>query len=138
MTPPVPTLLVTHRGYGEGLLAAAAAILGERPEIDLLENEGLSPEALQAAIDRWLLTHGTPALVFTDLVFGSCGQSSRLATRGRAEVGVMAGVNLPLLLALLRSREHEDLRALLLHLRQRAQEGVQVFVGGEPLEGRPA
>jgi mannose/fructose-specific phosphotransferase system component IIA len=135
MTPPVPTLLVTHRGYGEGLLVAATAILGERPDIDHLTNEGLSPEALQDSIGRWLDAHGTPALVLTDLVFGSCGHASRLATRGRAGVGVMAGVNLPLLLALLRSREHQDLRALLLHLRQRAEESVQGFVGGDPLEG---
>jgi mannose/fructose-specific phosphotransferase system component IIA len=138
MNPPYPTLLVTHRGYGEGLLAAAEAILGARPAIDHMSNEGLSPDALLGAIEAWLDTHASPAIVLTDLVFGSCAQSSRIATRNRPDTVVVSGVSLPMILALLRSREHGDLREMLRHLRQRTQESVCVFVGSEPLEGNPS
>ncbi len=138
MRPPYPTLLVTHRGYGEGLLAAAEAILGARPEIDHMSNEGMSPEALLGAIEAWLDAHASPAIVLTDLVFGSCAQSSRLATRHRPEAVMVAGVSLPMILSLMRSREHEELRTMLQHLRRRTQESVCVFVGGEPLEEDPS
>jgi len=134
MNPPYPTLLVTHRGYGEGLLAAAEAILGTRPNIDRISNEGLSPDALLGAIEGWLDAHGSPAIVLTDLGFGSCAQSSRLATRNRPESVVVAGVNLAMILALLRSREHEELRTMLQHLRERTLQSVCVYVGGQPLE----
>ena len=134
MNPPYPTLLVTHRGYGEGLLAAAEAILGARPGIDQISNDGMSPDALQGAIETWLDGHASPAILLTDLVFGSCTHSARLATRNRPDAVVVAGVSLPMVLALLRAREHEDLRAMLRHLRQRTRESVTVYVGGQPLE----
>ena len=134
MKPPVPTLLVTHRGYGEGLLTAAAAILGQPPEIDHLTNDGLSPETLCDAIERWLDAQGPEALVLTDLAFGSCGQSSRLAARNRPEAMMVAGVSLPMILALLRAREHADKDAFLRHLRGRTQESIQAFIGGHPLD----
>jgi mannose/fructose-specific phosphotransferase system component IIA len=138
MTPPYPTLLVTHRGYGEGLLAAAQAILGARPEIDHMSNEGLSPEVLEGAIEAWLDAHASPAIVLTDLMFGSCAQSSRLATRDRPDTMVVSGVNLPMILALLRTREHGDLRTLLLHLRKRAREGMCIYMGGTLVEDEPS
>jgi mannose/fructose-specific phosphotransferase system component IIA len=131
MTPPFPTLLVAHRGFGEGLLEAAAAILGQRLQIDHLSNEGLSPEDLERRIDVWLEAHAGPAILLTDIGFGSCCQSARRATRGRATVAVMAGVNLPVLLAAIRSREHEDLAAYLRHLQQRGRESLELYVGGE-------
>ena len=134
MNPPYPTLLVTHRGYGEGLLVAAEAILGAKPNIDHISNEAMSPEALLSAIEAWLDAHGSPTIVLTDLVFGSCAQSSRLATRHRPEAVVIAGVNLPMILALLRSREHEELHTMLHHLRERTLQSVSVYVGGQPLE----
>jgi mannose/fructose-specific phosphotransferase system component IIA len=132
MKPPVPVLLVTHRAYGTGLLDAARAILGEVAGVDLQENEGLAPEALGAAIDRWLRAHPGPAVILTDLGFGSCNQAARIATRARTDVGVVAGANLPVLLALLRSREHADLAGLLAHLAERGRESIQVYQGGRP------
>jgi mannose/fructose-specific phosphotransferase system component IIA len=134
MNPPYPTLLVTHRGYGEGLLAALEAILGTRPDIDHMSNEGLSPDALLGAIEAWLDAHASPSIVLTDLSFGSCAQSSRMATRNRPGAVVVAGVSLPMILALLRSRDHGDLRAMLRHLQERARESVSVYIGGQPLD----
>jgi mannose/fructose-specific phosphotransferase system component IIA len=132
MKSPFPVLLVTHRAYGTGLLDAARAIVGEVAGVDLQENEGLAPEALGAAIDRWLLAHPGPAVILTDLGFGSCCQAARHSIRERTDVGVVAGANLPVLLALLRSREHADLGGFLAHLAERGRESIQVFRGGRP------
>jgi mannose/fructose-specific phosphotransferase system component IIA len=126
-------LLVAHPGFGEGMLAAAAAILGARPPVDHISNEGLSTEALGTAIDAWLGDNPGPALILADLGFGSCCQAARLVSRGRAEVGIVAGVNLPLLLAALRSREQPDLPAFMRHLEERGRGSVEMYLGGNPL-----
>lgn len=126
-------LLVAHSGFGEGMLAAAASILGERPAVDHISNQGLTPEALGAAIDGWLEEHPGPALILADVGFGSCCTAARLVSRGREEVGIVAGVNLPIFLAALRSREQPDLASLMRHLQERGRGSVEVFLGGDPL-----
>jgi mannose/fructose-specific phosphotransferase system component IIA len=131
MSCPYPVLLVAHPGLGEGLLAAAQTILGERPEIDLLSNQGVSPEALGEGIDRWIEAHPGPALILADLGFGSCCQAARRATRDRADVGILAGVSLPMLLAALRSRPQDDLASFLQHLAERGRASVEVYLGGD-------
>jgi mannose/fructose-specific phosphotransferase system component IIA len=131
MSAPYPVLLVAHPGLGEGLLAAAETILGEKPEIDHLSNRGLTPEALGEAIDGWIEAHPGPALILADLGFGSCCQAARRATRERNQVGIIAGVNLPMLLAALRSRPSEDLSSFLQHLAERGRGSVEVYLGGD-------
>ena len=133
MTPPFPTLLVAHRGFGEGILASAEAILGERPDIELLSNEGLSPEVLGEKIDLWLKAHSGPAIILTDLGFGSCCQTARRVTRDRESVAVVAGVNLPVVLAALRSREHGDFRSFLDHIEERGHGGLELYLAGTRL-----
>ncbi len=129
---PVPVLLISHRGFGEGLLEAAAAILGQLPPIDSFSNEGLSNPELEARIHRWLDDHPGPALILTDIGFGSCCVAARRVTRDQDEVGIVAGLNLPLLLAAFRSREHESMADFLRHLARRGQESVEVYRGGNP------
>ena len=51
MTEGPVVLLVAHPGFGEGMLAAATSILGAPPPVDHISNEGLSTEALGAAIE---------------------------------------------------------------------------------------
>lgn len=134
MNLPCPVLLVTHRGLGEGLLTAAETILGERPNVDHLSNDGLSPAELGRQIDEWVENHADgPALILTDLGFGSCCQTVRRATRGRDSVGIVAGVNLPVLLATVRSRDLGDLRTLVTHLGDRGRESLELFLGGEKI-----
>jgi len=133
MTHPYPILLVAHRGLGEGLLTAAEAILGRRPEVDHVTNDGLSPETLAGEINRWLEAHPGPVLILTDLGFGSCCQTARRASRERTQVGILAGVNLPVLLAAVRSSVQEDLASFLRHLHARGQGSVEMYLGGEHL-----
>ncbi len=131
--PRVPILLVAHPGFEEGLLSAAGAILGERPRVDAFSNQGLSREVVEARIEAWLDAHPGPALILTDLGFGSCCQAARLASRGRDHVGIVTGVNLPVFLAALRSREQDGLEDLLRHLHDRGRDGVMAYLAGEVL-----
>lgn len=125
-----PILLIAHRGLGEGLLTAAESILGERPPIDHLSNDSLSPDELGRRIDAWLEQNPGPALILTDLGFGSCCQAARRVTRDNSQVGIIAGVNLPVLLAAARSRELENLETLMHHLAERAVGSVEQYLGG--------
>jgi mannose/fructose-specific phosphotransferase system component IIA len=120
-------LLVAHPGLGEGLLEAAAGILGAPPPVDLLSNAGLSGEELGRRVEAWLRAHPGPALVLADFAPGSCGQAARRAARGHAQAAVVTGVNLPLLLAALRPAPGRTLPELLDHLAARGREAVQVF-----------
>ncbi len=131
--PPLPILLVTHPGYAEGLLDAARAILGTRPDVEIFSNHDISPRDQEILIERWLNAHPGPALILTDLGFGSCTTAARRVGRDRTDVGIVAGANLPLFLAALRSRPHEDLAAFLEHLVSRARTGVEAYLGDRRL-----
>jgi PTS system N-acetylgalactosamine-specific IIA component len=120
-------LLVTHPGLGEGLLQAAEAILKEPPRVTLLSNRDLTPDELEAEMRRWLAERRGIRLILTDLPFGSCCQAAKLVAKGDPEVGIVAGVNLPVLLAALRSREHASLPELLRHLAQRGAGAVEII-----------
>jgi len=129
---PAPRLLLlTHPGLGEGLLEAAETILGERPPVDLLTNRGLKGNDLDHRLAEWLEAAPGPALILTDLGFGSCCSAARRAAEGNPDIRILAGVNLPVLLAALRSRDHKDLDALITHLAARGAEGVESFGGAD-------
>jgi len=127
---PFPVLLVSHPGFGEGLLEGAESILGFRPPVDALSNQGLGKEALETRIHEWLDAHPGPALILADVDFGSCCQAARLVARGRDDVGIVAGVNLPILLAVARSHETDGIAAFVRHLSERGRGGVEVYLGG--------
>jgi mannose/fructose-specific phosphotransferase system component IIA len=131
--PPFPILLVTHPGFAEGLLKAAEAILGTRPEVEIFSNHDIAPQDQEVLIERWLGAHPGPVLVLTDLGFGSCTTAARRVARDRPEVGIVAGANLPLFLAALRSRSHEDLGTFLEHLATRGRVGVEAYLGDRRL-----
>jgi len=130
--PPVPVLLFTHAGLGNGILEAARSILGEIEGVDVLVGGCGAVEETEDRFAAWLEDHQGPVLVLTDLGFGSCCQSARRVSRGRENVGVIAGINLPAFLAVFRTGPHEDFPALMAHLAERARQSVEVYRGGSP------
>lgn len=120
-------LLVTHPGFGEGLLEAAETILNAPPQVTLLTNRELTPVQLEERMVAWLADHQGIRLILTDLPFGSCCQAAKHVAHGDPMVGIVAGVNLPVLLAALRSREHASLPELLDHLAQRGAGAVEII-----------
>lgn len=120
-------LLVTHAGFGEGLLEAAEAIMNAPPEVTLMTNKDLTLPELEAKMEEWLKGHQGTRLILTDLPFGSCCQAAKTVASQDPEVGIVAGVNLPVLLAALRSRDHATLQDLLKHIADRGAGAVEII-----------
>src|SRR5512143_684226 len=94
----VPAVLVTHADLAAALLRAAEKVYGPVEDIEVLSNEGLSRDDLELAIERRVAHWPHGGLVLTDFWGGSCTLCGLAAARGRGEVVVVSGLNLPLLL----------------------------------------
>ena len=127
---PIPALVVTHARLGEALLAAAATIAGPVEGVTALTNDGLSRDALVAAVGSRLAAFGTRGgLVFADVVGGSCAQAALTAAAlvAPGPVRVLCGVNLPMLLDYLHNRTRLEPAALADHVLARGRASVQLL-----------
>lgn len=97
MSEEVQGILVGHGKLAEGLLDALRSIAGSDGGIHALDNEDLTPEALEERIDR-LIGDVTPTVIFVDLPSGSCAFAARRLRVRNPRIAVVCGVNLPLLL----------------------------------------
>jgi mannose/fructose-specific phosphotransferase system component IIA len=89
-------VIVSHAAVAEALVAAVYAITGVDDALVPVSNEGCDQDALRARLDE--ATASQPAILFVDLPGGSCLTSSLRFARGRAELAVVTGVNLAMLL----------------------------------------
>ncbi|HUK63244.1 MAG TPA: hypothetical protein VLV15_07925, partial [Dongiaceae bacterium] len=101
----VPALLVMHADLAAALMRAAAAVYGPIEDLRVLSNQGYSREALEDLIDEAVSPWRQGGLVLTDFWGGSCHTCGLAAARGRGEVMIVTGVNLPMLLDYLHNRE---------------------------------
>jgi len=92
----VQGILVSHGKMADGLLDAVREITGLTEGLVALDNLGLTPDDLEERLDH--LTSDKPSVVFVDLPSGSCAFVARRLRARRANVAVVCGVNLPLLL----------------------------------------
>ena len=122
----VPALVVMHADLADALLRAAAKVYGPVDDVEVLSNEGLSRGDLERAIDekvaRW--PHG--GLVLTDFWGGSCHMCSAVAARGRGEVVVLTGLNLPTLIDYLHNRDAFDAPVLAERLLKKGQDSIRL------------
>ena|SRR5690349_15215218 len=104
MSRPVRGLVLAHSSLAVGLTAAVRQIAGAEEEaLAAVSNDGQGPEGLLAAIGG--AVQGEPTIIFTDLTSGSCAFAARKFARDRAEVGIVCGVNLPILIDFVFHRE---------------------------------
>lgn len=97
MSEAVNGLVVAHGELARGLVDAVRQITGLAEDaLTPLSNAGRSPEELSRAIEERL--HGGHWIVFSDLPVGSCTFTARRLCRGRRDVVIITGVNLPMLL----------------------------------------
>ncbi len=90
-------VVVCHGSLAEGYVDAVRQITGAGEDVLVaLSNRGLSPETMTANL-RAAVGDG-PAVVFTDLLAGSCGFAARRLSQQNPNVAVVSGVNLPALL----------------------------------------
>lgn len=122
----VPALLVTHADLGAALLRAAAQVYGPIEDVEALSNSEFSRESLERAIAARVEAWPDGGIVLTDIPGGSCQQCGRSAARGRRDVAVVTGVNLPALLDFLHNRELYPVTELAERLKRKAQDSVRV------------
>lgn len=118
-------ILFAHGTMAQGMVDAVRRISGAGPEALVpLSNDGRGSEELLEEIER--LAGGSPAIVFTDLLSGSCATAARISSREHADRAVVCGVNLPMLLDFVFHREM-PLPELVERLVGKGREGMRVL-----------
>jgi mannose/fructose-specific phosphotransferase system component IIA len=125
----VPALVVMHADLAAALLRAAATVYGPVEDVAVLSNEGLSRDQLEAEIARRVEGWPHGGLVLTDFWGGSCHICGAAVARGRGEVIVVTGLNLPTLLDYLHNRDAHEVDALAERLRSKGQESIRLQRG---------
>ncbi len=119
---PLRGVVVCHGSLAEGYVDAVRQITGVGEEaLVALSNRGLSPETMAADI-RAAVGDG-PALIFTDLLAGSCGFAARRLSQQNPNIAVVSGVNLPALLYFVMHRQ-EPLAAVVPVVVEKARAAV--------------
>lgn len=104
MSDGVRGLIITHSSLGEGLTAAVRKITGVGEEaLACVSNEGRGPDELMREIRE--RSGDAQVVLFTDMGGGSCAFAARKLAAQRPSTGLVAGVNLPLLLDFVFHRE---------------------------------
>jgi mannose/fructose-specific phosphotransferase system component IIA len=103
MSEPLVGVIVSHAELGAALVTAVRAISGVEDALQAVSNEGCDPKALGDRIAS--AVGGRPAVLFVDLPGGSCLTSAIRFARGHAELAVVTGVNLAMLLDFVFSRD---------------------------------
>jgi mannose/fructose-specific phosphotransferase system component IIA len=96
MSEPLRGIIVSHAAVAEALVAAVKSITGIAEALVPVSNEGCDQDALKTRLVE--ATAGRPAVLFVDLPGGSCLTGSLRFARGHAELAVVTGVNLAMLL----------------------------------------
>jgi mannose PTS system EIIA component len=129
---PLRALLVTHGDLGDALRRAAAKILGPQPGLTAISNDGLGLDELTRRVALELSLPGDPLLVFVDLYGGSCHTAAQRAlaglsdeTRERQVLGIVTGVNLPMLLTFVTRRAGSSAAEMLDLVLDRGRRGIR-------------
>ncbi len=125
-------VIVTHRELGQALIDASESILGRRPEsivpvsIDLNE----SAEKLRRMIEEGIkaVNHNEGVLVLTDM-FGGTPSNLSYSFLEEGKVDVISGVNLPIVIKALNSRENMPLGELATCLESFGRKSISLASG---------
>ena len=89
-------IIVSHAAVAQALVTAVKVITGIEDALTPVSNEGCGTEALAERL-RDAVGEG-PAVLFVDLPGGSCMTSSTRYAKQHADIAVVTGVNLAMLL----------------------------------------
>jgi mannose/fructose-specific phosphotransferase system component IIA len=120
-------IVVGHGGLSQGLIDAVRRIAGDAADcLTPLSNEDKGPDELRAELDR--IVGDQKAVVFVDLRSGSCGMAAQACCRDSLVRVVVCGVNLPMLLDFVFSRE-VPLEELAPHLAETGRNAIASITG---------
>ena len=95
--PAIRGVVVAHGPMATAMVDAVRRIAGDRADALVpVSNDGKGPDELRNELET--LVGDERAVVFTDLLAGSCGMAAMSSCRNRERRAVVAGVNLPMLL----------------------------------------
>ena len=103
MSSPIRGVIVSHAAVAQALVTAVTTITGIDGALTPVSNEGCGSEALAERL-RLAVGEG-PAVLFVDLPGGSCLTSSLRYAKQHADIAVVTGVNLAMLLDFVFHRE---------------------------------
>lgn len=90
-------VIVAHGAMARGLIDAVRRIAGDAADLLLaISNDGKGPDQLRDELEA--AVGSRPALIFVDLLSGSCCMAALTTCRGCGDRAVVTGVNLPMLL----------------------------------------
>ena len=122
----IGAIVVTHSKLAEGLIEAAEVIVGKIENVSSVSiNKGDSTdeirERLRVAIEEMHRDGGV--IIFTDM-FGGTPTNIALSFLSEGAVEVLTGVNLPILLKFLGSRDDISIADLVRDLRECGRESI--------------
>lgn len=89
-------IVLAHSEVAQAFVNAVTAIAGDGHGLVPVSNEGCDRRAIVERLERAI--DGKPAVVFADMPGGSCAFSASAYARVHADVRVVTGVNLAMLL----------------------------------------
>ena len=96
-------VIVSHAAVAQALVSAVTAITGIEGALTPVSNEGCGAEAPANRLGQ--AVGSGPAVVFVDLPGGSCFTSAARYSKQRADIAVVTGVNLAMLLDFVFNRD---------------------------------
>ncbi len=94
-------LIATHGHLASGIKSSIQILTGLQDQVVALDayvDDSDYRQGIEEFIDQ---AHGQPCVILTDIVGGSVAQNALLQSKDQANVSVLCGVNLPLVLSLL-------------------------------------
>jgi PTS system mannose-specific IIA component len=121
-------VIVSHGQLGKELIATAEMIVGKIPNItsvsiDVTSDVETSREQIRQAIKS--VNSGTGVVIFTDM-FGGTPSNISLSFLDEANIEVITGVNLAMLLQLSTSNKAEPFKQIVQSLHQRGKENIHI------------
>ncbi len=117
---------MAHADLAEAMVRAVEGITGITGALHPVSNRGLGPGGLSEVIAE--VTQEGEAILFVDLLGGSCGLASLGLTRTTPGVACVTGVNMPMLIDFVFHRDM-PLEALVARLLEKGQAGQQAHCG---------
>jgi N-acetylgalactosamine PTS system EIIA component len=106
----IRALVAGHGDFAAGLVSAVEAITGQGDMLEPIQVKGLCSDDIQQLLRERLLATGA-LVIFTDLQAGSCTMAARRLLREDADVALVSGTNLPMLLDFVMSKADDAVAA---------------------------
>jgi len=131
---PVRGLVVAHADLAAALVRTVERISGIEQALEPISNDGLGAGSLRERLESE--AGADPLIVFVDLATGSCGMAGLGVAKGRENVAVVTGANVPMLLDFVFNRDR-PLEELVDRLVERARTGIRGHGCAPPVSDGP-